>query len=401
MQRRAARAVLAVAAAGILAVSARAAAPAAVPVAICGPHHRALAHWLSAGQDGTLPRGGVTVIHIDAHPDLAVPAGSWPSGWPARPASFVARTDIATFQLAAVRAGLVDEIVWLRPSWARQLADGEYRISVGQLASGELRVDDPSDYYVLDGGWAARTALHDVQTLRLRVMTLEAALEAGEPLASGPTILDVDLDVFATHNPAADRLRRAGLSDADLARVREIFDPAGLALAADPAARTQQVAELTDSIAALAGGEWRRAPGAVLVFWRRGIGPLDLWDLYGILGRAEGRAVDTLIEEGLEVIGLPEHRADPAEVTVVAARVRALLERELVRPDLVTVARSVDDGFTPREAWPAIEWELLSGLAAVLPRGAVRLDAGQRPAPRPPEPGGATPRWIPPEHPRR
>jgi hypothetical protein len=356
-----------------------------LPIVVVGSHDRALAHWFAAARAGRLPRRGVTVVHVDAHPDLALPRGPLPSGWPESPAAVLRHVDIASFQLAAVRAGLVGEVVWLRPEWATQIPDGVHTFRIGSLRSGELRVDDPDDYYVLDGGWAPTAALADAQTLRLRVLPLDAAADELS-LAEGPAILDVDLDAFATHNPAADRLRRAGLQDGDVARLREIFAPQRLALSADPETRMREVAELEAAIGALAAGEWSNLPGSFGVLWRRGIGPGALWSIGSMLHRARGPAADVLVADGREVVGLPERAADPAEIAETAERIAALIRSGRVRPDLITVSRSVDDGFTPREAWPAIEWRLLAALAETLDGATVAFDPGLRPAPSPPGP---------------
>ena len=95
-----------------------------VEVVVCSSHHHVLRHWLRVAEQGGLPRSGVTVVHLDGHPDLGVPTEPMAAAWPARAEQLVATLDIATFQLAAVRVGLVDRIVWLRPAFAHQLADG-------------------------------------------------------------------------------------------------------------------------------------------------------------------------------------------------------------------------------------------------------------------------------------
>ena len=355
---------------------------AAPAIEVFGPHNRVLLAWLAAARDGRLPREGVTVVHIDAHADLALPEGPLAPGFPEDDAALLARTHIASFVLAAVRAGLVDEIVWLHPPWSSQLPDGVRRFRLGQLADGELAVDDPSDFYVLDAGWAPTEALREVQTVRLRALPLAAAAQETR-IGDGPTILDVDLDVFATHNPAADRLRAAGLHEADVARLRAIFAPEALGLAADPRARRAEVEALEGAVGALANGAWSALPGALLVFWQRGVGPGELWALSEMLGRVPGTGVHVLLEQGRLVIGLPERRPDPAEIADTARRIAALVGEGVVRPALVTIARSVEDGFTPREAWPLIEWSLLVELARVLPASRVRFDRGLGPAPRP------------------
>jgi hypothetical protein len=358
--------------------------PADAPeVVICGPHDRALAHWIAAVTSGRLPREGVTVVHVDAHPDLSLPRAPFPRGFRDDARAVLAHTHIASFQLAAVRMGFVDEIVWLRPRWAETFPDGPRTFQMGELASGELAVDDPSDHYVLDEGWAPGAALRDTQPVQFRVIPLDTAAQTGL-LAASPVILDIDLDVFATRNPYADRLRRAGFTDADLDALRRIFTPSGLALASDPATRVAEVRALTDAVAALANGEWTSLPSALVVFWQRGIGPGDLASLYEITSRASlsAASLDALFADARQVIGLPERAADPAEIAATAQQIRALLETGALRPALVTIARSVGDGFTPRDAWPLIEWSLLNSLQAALPPGAVvRFDAGEAPAP--------------------
>lgn len=352
---------------------------------ICGPHDHALAYWMAAVQSGRLPREGVTVVHIDAHPDLSLPSAPFARGWHDDAREVLSHTHIANFQLAAVRMGLVDEIIWLRPRWAETFPDGPRTFQLGQLANGELAVDDPSDHYVLDQGYAPSAALTDTQLVHFRVLPLDDAAGAGL-LAESPVILDIDLDTFATHNPYADRLRDAGVSDGDLDRLRAIFAPSGLALAADPAARVVEVRALTEAVAALANGEWTSLPRALWNFWQRGIGPGDLASLYPIVSRASGTGapLGAVLQDARGMIGLPERRADPAEIAETAQQIRALLDSGALRPALITIARSVDDGYTPRDAWPLIEWSLLLQLQAALPADAViHFDAGQRPAPRP------------------
>jgi hypothetical protein len=378
--------------AGILAAYAPSA-DGAIEVVVTGPHDRALAYWMAAAREGRLPREGVTIVHVDAHPDLSTPQGPMPRGWRDDARDVLDRVHIASFQLAAVRIGLVDEIVWLRPAWAETFPDGDRTFRMGTLASGALAVDDPSDHYVLDADYAPSDRLSDTQEVRLRVMTLDAAVAAGAPLAQGPAVLDVDLDFFATRNPYAEEMRRAGVGDAELDRLRAIFEPQGLHLAADPATRVAEVRALEGAVASLASAEWSALPAALGVFWARGIGPLDLWSLRAMLARAgdDPAAVEALLRNGRHVVGLPERRADPAEIAAAAAGIRALLEHGSVEPSLVTIARSVDDGFTPADAWPLIEWTLIGELARALPGATIRFDADQQPAPRAAAPMPPTP----------
>ncbi|UCE86701.1 MAG: UPF0489 family protein [Deltaproteobacteria bacterium] len=355
--------------------------PRGILVVVCESHDRVLAHWLRAASEGRIPRSGVTVVHFDAHPDLAVPDRAVPRGWPADPDELMASVNIASFQLAAVRIGLVDRITWLRPDFSNQLPDGPRTFRVG-LAEGAVRVDDPSDYYVLDEGWAPRAALVDPVPADVRVLSLEQALRE-RSLADGPVIFDIDLDGFATLNPASERLRRAGLRDADVERIRTLFAPERLGLAADPTTRIAELTELTDAVAALSALELAELPGALVVLWKRGLGPGDLFVLYRILSRADdGSAFDVLLEDGRQVVGLPEHRAPLGEIERTARALAGLVQRGALRPALITIARSVEDGFTPAESWPQIESALMRALRDALGDFELRYDARVRPLQR-------------------
>ncbi len=380
--RRAALRSGSIAALGLLLGSPAAAgeAPAPLRVVVVASHHHVLRHWLAAADEGRIPAHAVSVVHFDAHPDLSVPARPIERAWRDAPRALVAASDIASFQLSAVWVGLVSRVVWVRPEWARQLPDGERRFQLGALHDGRLRVDDESDYYVLDGSWAPLASLRDARPVAVRVLSLaEAARGLGELAA----ILDIDLDGFATRNPSAERVRAAGVSEADAERLREIFAPERLSLGATPSDRVASLERLLEAVGDAAGGGLRRQLGAAWTLWRLGLGPLDLYRLWRIVSDASagGLPLDVLLEEGRNLVGIPERRADPAEIRATAHQLAAMLKSSALRPGLITIARSVRDGYTPREAWPAIERRTLAALREALGPLDVRYDRGLGPAP--------------------
>jgi len=351
-------------------------------VVVCDAHHHVLRHWLEASAAGLLPERGVGVVHFDAHPDLGPPPRPIERAWRSRPGALVAALDIESFQLAAVWIGLVDRVVWLRPPWAFQLPDGERRFRVGLGAEGRLQVDEPADYYVLEGHYAPTRALRDAAELELKVISLSAAL-SGVPLLEGPVVLDVDLDGFATRSPAADRLRDAGYTDAELARIRGAFAREHLALPDDPGDRVVALQGLLAALGGLSSGSVGAQLSGAARLWWLGVPASDLWFLYGLVAdEARGLPLDVLLDEGRSLVGLPERPADPAEIDAAASRLAELVASGAVRPALVTIARSVNDGFTPAAAWPGIETRFLGALRAVRPDLEVRYDRGLRPAPR-------------------
>jgi hypothetical protein len=99
-------------------------------------HHEALPYWLEAVENGVLQASKVALIHIDAHPDMALPY--WNTKLPSTdrlPRSglpkfgsnvnfkpedeevlpLMSGNDV--FIVAAVLYGLVDRIVWIYPDW--------------------------------------------------------------------------------------------------------------------------------------------------------------------------------------------------------------------------------------------------------------------------------------------
>jgi hypothetical protein len=354
-----------------------------LPVVVCDSHHHVLRHWLAAAAEGRLPASGVEVVHFDAHPDMGPPPNPIQRAWRAQPDLLVAAVDIESFQLAAAWVGLVRRIVWLRPPWSFQLRDGVRRFRVGTDAKGVLQVDDPDDYYVLEGRWAPTASLQGPVDVELTVLSLPTALP-GAPLHEGPVVLDVDLDGFATRNPAADRLRAVGFRDAELLRIRSAFARERLDLPADPVARSAALGELLAALAGVASESVLDQLLGALRLWWMGVPAADLWFLYGLLmDETRGLPVDVLLEEGRTLVGIPERAADPAEIAATAAQLGALVASGAVRPSLVTIARSANDGFTPQAALPEIEWSFLDALRAAHPALDVRYDAGLAPLPRP------------------
>jgi hypothetical protein len=364
------------------AAAASAASDAPLRVVVCDSHHHVLRHWIEAAHEELLPRAGVDVVHFDAHPDLAVPANPLDRAWWERPGALVAAVDIASFQLAAVWVGLVDRVVWLRPTWATQIPDGARSMHVGEVPGVGMRVDDPSDYYVLDEGWAPSHALRDAVPLRLEVRALPS-VDPGVPLHTGAAILDIDLDGFATRNPAAEALRAAGLREDELDLVRRAFARDRLDLPDDPEARAATLAEILGAVEAIAaGGVGDQLRGAFRLWWL-GVPAGALYELHGIVGDvARPAAADALRASGRDLVGLPEHLTGLEDARETAGRLAELIGAGAVKPALVTIARSAHDGFTPLAEWALYETALLEALAGVRALD-VRYDRGLQPAARP------------------
>lgn len=330
----------------VLAWSPLASEPTRVDVVVTASHHHVLPYWYRAARRGQLPREALTVVHLDAHPDLAVPGGSVAPGFPPDDFAHQASIDIASFQLAAARAGLVRRVLWLRPAWADQITDGEHRFRLGTGPGDSLRVDSPLDYYVLNDAYRATSDLRDAVDVELRVLVLEPESDERLVPEGTPFILDIDLDIFSTRNPAVDRLAAAGFSDEEIAVVRRVFARSNLNLSSEPSERIADLEAIESAIEIVTAGGLLESLWAAGTLWWYGISPLEMSELFSLLDGKSYEQLDALLREGRVVVGVPAYRSDQAEVEATLRAFEKLVQRRLGRPALVTIARSMRDGFT-------------------------------------------------------
>jgi hypothetical protein len=101
----------------------RAAAGATVQVAVFEEHDEAIPYWFAAFRDGRLSNTrNTTMIHIDAHPDLALPylptpPLQLPLSFPSEKQQRSLMTGNDVFIVAAMLYGLVDRFIWVYPDW--------------------------------------------------------------------------------------------------------------------------------------------------------------------------------------------------------------------------------------------------------------------------------------------
>ncbi|CAK9096064.1 unnamed protein product [Durusdinium trenchii] len=190
------------------------------------------------------------MVHFDAHPDLSA-STTLPAELileDPHQVYYALRNDvagIAQWILPAAYAGHLSCVWWLRPAWAQQIADGDYRVQVGRAlapvkavrraAQGpeakrlptekvpEKTLEEPAQvgevdmvesikiscaepYFVEDDIYRPPAELRAPRPLRLAVSQLDGT----PPVQLGseePWILDVCLDFFACGNPFLTQVR--------------------------------------------------------------------------------------------------------------------------------------------------------------------------------------------------
>ncbi|HEB31395.1 MAG TPA: hypothetical protein ENI15_11050 [Spirochaetes bacterium] len=350
-------------------------------VIVSESHHRALYHWLAEAENGTLPESGVTVIHFDAHPDMSLPSYPIRSEWPEDIDKILERVTISSFQLAAVHIGLVSRIIWLKPDWSGFFPEGSYTFVLGEDSSGTLKVDHTSDYYVLMGSWSPANELRNTSRVEFQVRNLRNAVSDVTYLRSQkPQILDIDLDGYSTNNPDSQLLLRHGFSEGEIDRIREIFLPHQHTHSDNPLKRIEDVNAIRDIIKAIENGQEPRDIERTYNLSGLGLDAIDISDLVQIIGRDITKTrIDALCDHIIRSVGLPEHFASEKEIEKTTNDLISLIKSDRIDPDLITIARSVDDGFTPPELLSRIENSLLKALRTEFENLSIQYDSGVEP----------------------
>lgn len=375
---------------------------ATVPVYIRESHNDILGPLLGDFGRGFLPMSGLTFVHFDAHADLSVPP-QFPAAQCRDRVALLNAVSIADWLLPLVYLGVISRVVWLKPSWAGQMPDGEHEVYVGAHArTGMLAVSSSLDYYTEELAVSREDLEGGGVLLSLCVVTVDdpcsgagdAGASSGQapkvperasaegPLTAllapavidvaGHVVLDVCLDFFSTVSPWQPR----GVSEADLAAVRTVYFPAayrsGTPGAQGPASLTllsARKAAYAEALGVLHAKPWDPAGRAGYLsdaeqlaeeYWAdpaRGVEAFarlfEFVSRPGALDGYEGEFHDSAV-----LAELPVHVSNEATIAGlmgVLGETVAALPRVLA----VTVARSGTDGYTPMHQVDGLEAQVL------------------------------------------
>lgn len=175
-----------------------------IPLVAIEEHYEAFFVWHHARDAGWLAETNNILLHVDDHADLRLPVSRerLPERHDAHAAARHAytRLNIANFIWPTVYAGVFDKVYWLR---RQHEAD----------AGGRRRVTLSFDPDRLPLAWTKSEdeAFESLATVPGEVACEYAPIEPGDRIhPAAPLALDIDLDYFATNNPAerpASRLR--------------------------------------------------------------------------------------------------------------------------------------------------------------------------------------------------
>lgn len=197
-----------------------------IPIFIVENHNDVLEFIYRCLGSRHLPFQNNKIIHFDSHPDMTIPKYM--------PAEYIVNKDklldslsIENWLMPTVYAGHINQLIWIKPLWAKQIENGDYRFYIGDHC-GFIRCDSYMEYFLSEGTYRPQCDLNNQKLVILNVFTLdESFTECDEQYtnlfnvpneANETFVLDIDLDFFSTHNPFLNCLSK-GTIYADLKKI--------------------------------------------------------------------------------------------------------------------------------------------------------------------------------------
>ncbi|XP_043264702.1 UPF0489 protein C5orf22 homolog [Colletes gigas] len=188
-----------------------------VPIYVVEDHNEVLPFIYRCLGSKHLPFEGNTFIHLDSHADMLIPK-EMPAETVWDKNELFEEISIENWMLPAAYAGHFKHLIWVKPPWSNQMADGVTTFLIGKhKESGSIRLTCTEPYFVSEGLFAMADELENTREITLHVITIGSfiedpgkrddftaisfALRQYLPERDTPYILDVDLDFFSTKNP--------------------------------------------------------------------------------------------------------------------------------------------------------------------------------------------------------
>lgn len=154
-----------------------------LPVWIVEDHHDVVPHIYRSIASRHLPLTGISLVHLDSHPDLLIPVNMAADNVFDKNKLF-SELSIENWIMPMVYAGHVSSVAWLHPYWAQQIKEGSHLLLVGRdKSTTTIRVTSVENYFLSDGLYVSEEQLENSKPLKLEVVKVEPIEERHFPLS--------------------------------------------------------------------------------------------------------------------------------------------------------------------------------------------------------------------------
>lgn len=374
-----------------------------IPIFIVENHNEVLEFILRCLGSRHLPFEKNKIIHFDSHPDMTIPK-YMPAEFVRNKVKFLEAISIENWLMPTAYAGHFDRLIWLKPQWAHQIQNGDYRFSIGDHC-GFIRCDSTLEYFLGEGTYRPQCDLSNTKLIDLRVATLHATVDDVKTAACTDDdrevdemekkrfesilnetdddetyVLDIDLDFFSTRNPFLACIGNGDKNNKVYVAIKKLFKgeffEEKFSSITDPDVvmafverRLRHLDDLERVFVHLNDGNgienMKSPPESLLPIWHEVIELVKI-----ILDENEqNNVIDWMLyyDAGctFDSAELPHHESTQAEIDHLIDAFKQFAEQLKRAPTIITISRSSEDDYCPVHQVDSIQTAVLNALAAV------------------------------------
>ncbi|ELU14785.1 hypothetical protein CAPTEDRAFT_210011 [Capitella teleta] len=347
-------------------------------------HDEALKHIYRQIGAKQLSAQTLTLLHFDSHPDLLIPKNLAADSI-FNKEEVIQALSIENWILPAVYAGHISTVIWVRPPWSHQLRDGSYSFSVGEH-NNSIRCCCSETYFLSEALFIPENQLSNKKTLTIHVVEICDLLTSKFMLQylrdsntdddetpskrrksdseKSDLILDIDLDYFSTTNPF-----KSLYSETQYRSIQKLYSYTPPISTDDVVQHSRErallLAELSKIFDQLAEGnsDVKMESSANLNSVLQ-----ELVQDITQNGLPSGDKVDWRwlheVGSGCDDTELPHHISTQAQIeTMVDEMCNCMMQ--VKQPGIVTIARSSDDDYCPKNQVDDIQSRVIAVLVKV------------------------------------
>lgn len=362
-----------------------------IPIFIVENHNEVLEFILRCLGSRHLPFENNKIIHFDSHPDMTIPK-YMPAEFVRDKAKLLEAVSIENWLMPIAYAGHFNRLVWLKPPWANQIDNGDYRFSIGDH-SGFIRCDSTLEYFLGEGTYRPRYDLNNPKLIDLRVSTLRTPTDDQDEIEKiriesilnetdddETYVLDIDLDFFSTHNPFLACIGNDGESNKIYAAIKKLFKGDFFEEKFNPSSdpdevmafvgrRLRHLDDLERVFVHLNDGnhieDMKSTPGSLQPMWPAVTELVEL-----IREEAEDQnGIDWMLyyDAGctFDSAELPHHESTSGEIDRLIEAFKQFVQQLKRAPTVITISRSSEDDYCPAHQIERIQAAVLNALTEV------------------------------------